>query len=98
MEVFTIRVQESVAKQIWFLSKELQKPQAEVIRELMSKAVKEERLQLLLKKYEEKEITLRTLAKELDIPLWKVQDLLQRITFPYGLEDVQRDLQILEGI
>lgn len=98
MEVFTIRVQENIAKQIAYLSKEENKPQAELIRELMNTAVKEKQLQVLLEKYEKKELTLRTLAKKLNIPLWKAQEFLGRITFPYGKEDLQRDLRLIEGL
>ncbi len=98
MEVLTIRIQEHVAKQLSHLARDMKKPQAEVVRELMNKAVKEEHLQQLLKKYAQKEITLRTLAKEAELSLWKAQELLSRVEFPYGKEDLQRDLKILEAL
>ncbi len=96
MEVLTIRIQEEVAKELTHLAKEMKKTQAEVVRELMNKAVKNEHLHLLLKKYENKEITLRTLASELKIPLWKAHDLLENITFPYKKEDIYQDLRLIE--
>jgi antitoxin component of RelBE/YafQ-DinJ toxin-antitoxin module len=98
MEVLTIRIQEQVAKQLLRLAKEMKKPQAEVVRTLMNKAVQEEHLHFLLRKYEQKQITLRGLAKELGLPLWKVHDLLRSISFPYKQEDLQRDLQLVEGL
>lgn len=98
MEVVTIRVQENIAKGVAQLAKEMNKSRAEVIRELMNKAVQEEQLQLLLKKYENKEMTLRTLAKKLGLPLWKAHDLLAKIAFPYGKGDLQRDLRLIEGL
>lgn len=98
MEVLTIRIHEQIARALAHLAKEMNRTQAEVVRELMNKAVKEEHVNLLLKKYENKELTLRSLAAELDIPLWKAYDLLAQVSFPYGKEDLQRDLKLIEGI
>ena len=98
MEVLTIRIQEEVAKELAHLAKDMKKTRAEVVRELMNKAVKTEHLNLLLQKYEKREITLRTLAAELNIPLWKAQDLLTTVSFPYGQKDIQQDLRIIEDL
>lgn len=45
-----------------------------------------------LKKYEKREVSLRTVAKELRLPLWKVLDIVGEHR-PYGLADLQRDLK-----
>jgi len=98
MEVLTIRIHEQVARQLSHLAKEMNKPQAEVVRELMNRAVQNEHLESLLKKYKQKEITLRTFAKEAGISLWKAQELLSQSVFPYKKEDLQRDLKIIEAL
>ncbi len=98
MDVITIRVQEQVAKQLSSLVKALKKPQAEVVRELIGKAVREEHIQQLLQKYKQKEITLRTFAKEAQLPLWKVYELTSKVNLPYGKDDLQQDLRMLEEL
>ncbi|HKZ42319.1 MAG TPA: hypothetical protein VJ044_15250 [Candidatus Hodarchaeales archaeon] len=50
-------------------------------------------IRLVLSKYEAKEITLRTLARALDISLWEVQELLNHV--PYEHQDLQRDLRLI---
>lgn len=95
MEVITVRVQDKISKAINLLIKEKNKTKADLIRDIMSKAVEEEELNLYLKKYQNKEITLRNLAKKLNLPLWKAYELVSRIEFPYSKSDLQRDLKII---
>jgi len=97
MDVLTIRVQDNITKSIDLLTKERNKTKADVVRELMNKAVKEEEEKLYLKKYANKEISLRTLAKKLNISLWKAHELASKVDFPYGKEDLQRDLKLIKG-
>ncbi len=96
MEVMTIRIQEETARGISHLAKETKRPRAEMVRELMNKAVKAEHVNVLLKRYQYKEITLRTLAADLVIPLWKAEELVQQVSFPYTRDDQQQDLRLLE--
>lgn len=97
MDVLTIRVQDNITKAIDRLTKERNKTRADVVRELMNKAVKEEEEELYLKKYAKKEISLRTLAKRLNVSLWKAYELTSKVDFPYGKEDLQRDLKLIKG-
>ena len=57
------------------LSSEKNKSKSEVVRELLTKAVDEEKRAYWLDKYGRREVTLRKLAKELNLPLWKVIEL-----------------------
>lgn len=98
MEVVTIRVQEQVAKDVSHLAQELRKTPAEVMRDLVTTGVKTEHLRLLLKRYEKKEISMRMLAAHLRLPVWRVQELLDKVSFPYSHADVQRDLRLIEMI
>jgi len=98
MDVITVRVQDKVSKAIDFLSKEKKKTKADLIRELMNKAVEEEETNAYLKKYQNKEITLRKFAKKLNLPVWKAYEIASTVEFPYSKADLQRDLKLLEGI
>ncbi|MBI4439250.1 hypothetical protein HY640_04920 [Candidatus Woesearchaeota archaeon] len=90
----TVRVHSEVSKAIDFLTKERNKTKADLIRELMSKAVREEQLKIYLEKYRDKEITLRTLAKNMGLPLWKAYELASTAELPYSKADLQRDLKL----
>ena len=98
MDVLTIRVQDYIAKAIDFLAKEKRQTRAEVARSLISKAAEEEEVNLYLKKYQNKEISIRELAKKLDMPYWKAYELTLKAEFPYKKEDLQRDLRLIEEI
>lgn len=95
MDVITVRVQENVSRAIDFLAKESNKTRADLMRELMSKAVGEEEIKSYLEKYQKKEMTLRRLAKSLGLPLWKAYELAAKAEFPYSRADLQRDLKLI---
>lgn len=97
MDVLTIRVQDNITKAIDRLTKEGGKTRADVVRELIDKAVKKEEEELYLNKYANREISLRTLAKRLNISFWKAYELSSRVDFPYKKEDLQRDLKLIRG-
>lgn len=96
MDVITVRVHDKVAMAIDFLTKEKNKTKADLIRELMSKAVEEEELNVYLKKYQNKELTLRALAAKLGMPLWKAYELAAEQQHPYSKADLRRDLKLTE--
>ena len=97
MDVLTIRVHNNTTKAIDRLTKERNKTKADVVRELIDKAVKKEEENLYLEKYAKREISLRTLAKMLNVSLWKAYELASKVEFPYGKEDLQRDLKLIKG-
>ncbi len=97
MNVITVRVQDRVAEAVEFLTREKRKTKADIIRELMGRAVEEEQLKVYLQKYQNKELSLRKLAEKLDLPYWKAYELVSSKTeFPYSKTDLQRDLKLLE--
>ena len=78
------------------MTKEKNKTRADLIRELMSKAVEAEKLKVYLEKYQNKEISMRKLAEMLDLPFWKAYELVTAKTeFQYSKADLQRDLGLL---
>ena len=97
MDVLTIRVQDNITKAIDRITKTSNKTKADVVRELIDKAVKREEEELYLDQYSKRDISLRTLAKKLNISLWKAHELASKVEFPYSKEDLQRDMKIVKG-
>lgn len=53
---------------------------------------------IYLKEYAEKKISLRTLAKKLNIDLWKAHEIASKVEFPYDKDDLKRELKKLKGV
>ena len=94
MGVVTVRLNDSISGFVDVLSGATNKSKSEVVRELLTKAVSEEKTSFWLKRYKKREITLRRVAKELGVPLWKVLELVGE-NQPYELSDLQRDLRAI---
>ena len=92
MGVVTVRLNDKISGFVELLSRDANKSRSEIVRELLTKAASEEKTNYWLKKYKNREVSLRTVAKELGLPLWKVLDLVGE-NQPYGLADLQRDLR-----
>lgn len=92
MSVVTVRLNDSLTGFVELIGKGTNKSKSEIVRELLTKAVAEEKMQYWLKKYENREVSLRTIAKELGLPLWKVLDLVGEHQ-PFNLTDLQRGLK-----
>ena len=92
MGVVTVRLNDKISGFVDVLSEAANKSKSEVVRELLTKAVSEEKTAYWLQKYKNREVSLRTVAKELGLSLWKVLDLVGEHQ-PYGPADLQRDLR-----
>ena len=89
------RVEDSLAKDIDFFSKIEKLDKSAVIRRLLTKAVKEEKIDLALEKYRKKEISIAKAAEIANIPL---ADMLKitaenKIPIHYTKEDLLRDFK-----
>lgn len=94
MGVVTVRLNDRISGFVDLMSQDANKSKSEVVRELLSKAVNEEKRSYWLKKYKNREVTLRTVARELGVPLWKVLEIVGE-NQPYELSDLQRDLKAI---
>lgn len=92
MSVVTVRLNDRISGFVDVLSEATNKSKSEIVRELLTKAVTEEKISYWLKKYENREVSLRTIAKELGLPLWKILDMVGEHQ-PYGHADLQRELK-----
>ncbi len=94
MGVVTVRLNDNISGFVDILSGATNKSRSEVVRELLTKAVSEEKTAYWLKRYKGREVTLRTVAKELNVPLWKVLEIVGE-NQPYEMSDLQRDLKAI---
>lgn len=94
MGIVTVRLNDRISGFVDVLSSATNRSKSEVVRELLTKAVSEEKTSFWLKRYKNREVTLRRVAKELDVPLWKVLELVGE-NQPYELSDLQRDLRAI---
>ncbi|MBI2550076.1 ribbon-helix-helix protein, CopG family [Candidatus Woesearchaeota archaeon] len=94
MGAVTVRLNDKISGFVELLSRDTNKSRSEVVRELLTKAASEEKTNYWLKKYKNREVTLRKVAKELGVPLWKVLEIVGE-NQPYELSDLQRDLRAI---
>ncbi len=89
------RIEDSLAGDIEFFSKIEKLDKSAVIRRLLTKAVKEEKLELALEKYRKNEVSLARAAEMAQLPL---ADMLRiaaenKIPLHYTKEDLLRDFK-----
>ncbi len=94
MSVVTVRLNDNISGFVNVLSCATNRSKSEVVRELLSRAVNEEKATYWLKKYGKREITMRRVARELGIPLWKVVEMVGE-NQPYTMADLQSDFRAI---
>ena len=94
MSVVSVRLNDNISDFVGVLSSATNKSKSEVVRELLTSAVSKEKTSYWLKRYRNREVTLRTVAKELGVPLWKVLELVGE-NQPYEMSDLQKDLKAI---
>jgi Arc/MetJ-type ribon-helix-helix transcriptional regulator len=92
MGVVTVRLNDRVSGFVDLLSSDTGKSRSEVVRELLTKATSDEKNAYWMRKYRNREVTLRKVAKELGVPLWKVMDIVKD-SHGYDASDFERDLK-----
>ncbi|MBU0980213.1 MAG: UPF0175 family protein [Nanoarchaeota archaeon] len=87
------RVEDSLARDIEFFSREEKLDKSAVVRRLLSKAVRQEKIDLALKRYGEEEISLARAAETAEIPLAEMLALAakKKISLHYTQDDLLRD-------
>ncbi|MBI2574619.1 ribbon-helix-helix protein, CopG family [Candidatus Woesearchaeota archaeon] len=96
MGVVTLRLNESVSGFVELLSRDRDKSRSEIVRELLTKAVGEEKVRFWLEKYRKRQVTLRRVAKELNLPLWSVLEIVGE-NQSYEWSDLHEDLKRFGG-
>ncbi len=89
------RVEDPLARDIEFFSKTEKLDKSAVVRRLLAKAVKEEKIDLALKKYRKNEISIARAAEIAKIPLADMLRIAKenRIPLHYTKEDILRDFK-----
>lgn len=87
------RVEDSLARDIEFFSKVEKLDKSAVIRRLLTKAVQQEKIDYVLKKYRKNEISLSRAAEIADIPLIDMLRVVaeNKVPIHYTKEDLLRD-------
>lgn len=89
------RVEDSIAKDIEFFSKVEKLDKSAIVRRLLSKAVKEEKIDFTLKEYRKNKISIARAAEIAKIPLTDMLRIAKENKIPlhYTKEDLLRDFK-----
>ena len=95
MEVLSVRVPDELRREIEELAKLEGKDKAEVVREVLAEGVRERKLRVALRLYQEGKATLWKAARLAGVSLWEMVDALRRhgVELQYGPEDLEDDLR-----
>ncbi len=90
----SVRLPNENIREIEIISKEEKRKKSEIIREIMYKGIMEKKLEIALKKFQNKEATASKAAQIAGLPLTLFLDILQKkgFNFHYNLEDLREDL------
>ncbi len=96
-KAISLRMSESLKKQIDEMAEEESKDKSTLIRELIKSGLKEKRIENALKKYEKGEVTLWKAATMSQVSLRNMMKLLKnrKIEAQYGIEELEEDLKAL---
>jgi len=95
LEVLSVRVPDELRREIEELAKLEGKDKAEVVREVLAEGVRERKLRVALRLYQEGKATLWKAARLAGVSLWEMVDALRRhgVELQYGPEDLEDDLR-----
>ncbi|MGM0406296.1 MAG: UPF0175 family protein [Thermoplasmatota archaeon] len=96
-KAISLRMPESLKKQVDEMAEEESKDKSTLIRELIKSGLKEKRIENALKKYEKGEVTLWKAATMSQESLRNMMKLLKdrKIEAQYGIEELEEDLKAL---
>lgn len=92
-EIVSVRLPKELRREIEEVARIKEKGRSEVIRELLTRALRERKLEKALELYRKGRITLWRAARIADISLWEILEELQhrRIEVDYGLKELEED-------
>ena len=96
-ETISVRIPKKELKEIENISREEKRKKSEVLRDVIDKGIREKKLEIALKKFQNNEATVSKASKIANVPLTSFLDILQKrgINFHYNLEDLREDMQDL---
>jgi predicted HTH domain antitoxin len=94
-EIVSTRVPDDMAKDLAEIEKEEQADRATVVRKLLAQAIGEWKLERALTLYRDGKITLWKAAKNADLSLWEMMEIIRerKIPFRYAYEDFRDDFE-----
>lgn len=98
MEIITTRVPEEIYRDIKRIEAEEKAERAEVIRRLLTEAIKRWKLKKALEMLRERKATLRTAARFAGLPYIELLDAVEAASIPldYTLSDLKLDLEAVK--
>ena len=93
--IITTRISKDAAKDLLFFTKEEQTDKSTLVRKLLLSALEKRKIEFVLQKYQEGEITLGKAAELAGIPLRKMLRIAveKKIPFQYSLGDLEKDFK-----
>ncbi|ATZ60822.2 MAG: UPF0175 family protein [Methanosarcinales archaeon Met12] len=97
-QLISVRLPEDIHTELDHLSKAEDKDKSAIIRELLTRGIKEKRLDKAIELYSQGKITLWKAARTADVSLWKIIEVLREkhVELQYGPEELKEDLKALE--
>lgn len=98
METISVRLDKDLIKGLKTIEKRLNAERSEVIRKLLSEAIRNWKAKKVLEDLREHKISLCKAAKECNLSLWEMLDLAKKNNIDwtgYNREDLERDLKVL---
>ncbi|MBI2907743.1 MAG: UPF0175 family protein [Chloroflexi bacterium] len=91
------RLPESLIADLEKIEKVEQTDRSTVLRKLLSRALREWKLEHYSQEYGQGRMTLARAAEEADVSLWEMMDYVRQKKIPaqYGLEDLEHDLKVI---
>jgi len=95
LETITARIPREMLREIERLAKKMRVDRSELIRRLLDSALKQKRIEEALEAYREGRVTLWKAAETAGLSLREMMELagLKKITVPYSVEDLKRDME-----
>lgn len=95
----SVRLESNILKDLDKVENKWQTDRSEVIRRLLTNAVKNWKIKDALERLKERKITISEAAKDAEVSLWEMIDLAKHENIDwieYNKEDLKRDLKLLE--
>ena len=96
-ETVSMRLPREELKEIEYISKEEKATKSNTLRDVLRRGIKDKKLELALKKYQDNEATASKAARMAGIPLTKFLDILfeRKISIHYDVDDLREDAESL---